>query len=241
MPDLAIAGSLSTALNALRVLLANVPYFQTWTGSSDATEALRHIVIGAMGFNIKSFQIASNVVTVNTVEPHNLSVGGLVIVEGLGDVLDGEYTVASVPTTKQFTFAKTADDVDLDEVTQGIVMQSHRPFLVLQEAADESLRSQLIGSGGTNVVGGAFDIFVCADISSDYVNDPRNAAVEMKNSLGQLIDGIRALHGTADYMLLNAINVQVAPSFVMRPEMSDNQARYEEWEAVIRVTWGLEG
>jgi len=241
MPDLAVAGSLSTALNALRVLLANVPYFQTWTGSNDATEALRHVVIGAMGFNIKSYQIASNVVTVNTVESHNLAVGGLVIVEGLGSVLDGEYTVATVPSANQFTFAKTASNVDLEEVDQGIVMQSHRPFLVLQEAADDSLRSQLIASGGTNVVGGAFDIFVCAAISSDYANDPRNAAVEMKNALGQLIDGIRALHGTADYMLLNAINVQVAPSFVMRPEMSDNQRRYEEWEAVIRVTWGLEG
>ena len=245
MPDLVAAGPLAVALENLRTLIANSAWFQTWTGSANAAAALLRVVIGSVGYNIKSVALASNVATIVTHEPHNLSAGSKVTIEGIDDTFDGSFTVASVTDTRTFTYAKTASDVAENTVESGVVMQSQRPFVVLQEG-DEGLQMRTVGSGPTSVFSGSIDIFISVAISSQYENDPRNAKIEMSNAFGEFLSALSDMSGTSspdgsvEYMTLNTIDPVVMPSFIHHAEQRDNQVRFETWEATVRVAWGLD-
>jgi hypothetical protein len=238
--DVVASGPVSEALVALQTLIANSTAFQTWTSTNNATDAAKHVIIGAMGFNVASTKIVSNVATIKTHEPHCLVSGGLVLLEGLGSPYDGAHTVATVPDSRTFTFIYTTFDLDETEVDDGIVYQAQRPFVVLQESEDEPLRVQTIGAGSASVVGGAIDLFLDADVSSTNQDDPRNAKVEMLNAYGNFVNALRAGSGSGDYMLLNEIRAVVAPSFVRKSEGKNNRIRFETWEAALRVSWGVE-
>jgi len=65
-------------------------------GDSRSTASISHIGVNA------------NVVSVTTTEPHGIAVGNRVTISGMADTtLNGGYRVASVPTLRTFTFAKT--------------------------------------------------------------------------------------------------------------------------------------
>ena len=55
--------------------------------------------------------LTSNVATLTTGSAHNLAVGDSIWVEGVDSTFNGQYTVASVPSTTTFTYAKTASNV----------------------------------------------------------------------------------------------------------------------------------
>ncbi len=262
MADLAAVGPLSTALLNLRTLIANIAWFQNWAGpyvvdddgnrvqnedgqdlqiQMSAADALNKIIIGAVGYNVESVAIASGIATITTRQPHNLVVDQFISIEGVSLFFDGAHVVASVPDSKTFTFETVEDDVEEEERTEGVVMQTVRPFVVLQESNDDGLKSQTVATGPTSIFSGAIDIFISGEISVGLRNDPRNAKIEMSNWFGQFISELSKISGTADYMVLNSIEPRVTPSFVNTQEQSDNQTRYEQWEAMVRVTWGLEG
>ena len=63
-----------------------------------------------VNIQITKLSLTSNVVTITTGKAHNLAVGQSVIISGQPGY-NGTVTVATAPTTKTFTFAKTAADV----------------------------------------------------------------------------------------------------------------------------------
>jgi uncharacterized repeat protein (TIGR02543 family) len=88
--------------------------FSGWyTAATDGT------LIGGAGGNyspnssasIVNRSLTSNVATLTTSSPHGFVVGMSVIVINVNSTFNGTYTVASVPTSTTFTYAKTATDV----------------------------------------------------------------------------------------------------------------------------------
>lgn len=72
-----------------------------------------------------SYALTSNVATITTGSDHGLSTGDIVLISGLtgtGIPLNGTWTVASVPTTKSFTFAKTNTNITLVSSAAGTVL-----------------------------------------------------------------------------------------------------------------------
>lgn len=64
-----------------------------------------------VGGGVTTKALTSNVATLTTASAHGLTVGAIVSVEGVDAIFDGTYTVATVPTTTTFTYAKTAANV----------------------------------------------------------------------------------------------------------------------------------
>src|SRR5437763_1490595 len=102
MSDVVPAGPLSIAVDALRTLIANVPAFQTWTGTANAAAALNRIFTGEVGWPMISAVVAGGTLTVTTRQPHSVSVADRITLEGAAigveSVLDvsGTYTVTAV-------------------------------------------------------------------------------------------------------------------------------------------------
>jgi hypothetical protein len=70
-----------------------------------------------IAYTINNKALTSNVATITTNKAHYLSVGESVKISGVDATFDGTYTVASVPTTTTFTYAKTATNVTSTAVT----------------------------------------------------------------------------------------------------------------------------
>lgn len=64
-----------------------------------------------VGGGVTNKALTANVATLTTATAHGLVVSDIVSVEGVDAVFDGTYTVASVPTSTTFTYAKTAANV----------------------------------------------------------------------------------------------------------------------------------
>lgn len=90
-----------------------------FTFSGWYTAATGGTLIGGAGGNyspnvsasIVNRSLTSNVATLTTSSPHGLVVGMSVIVINVNATFNGTYTIASVPTTTTFTYAKTATNV----------------------------------------------------------------------------------------------------------------------------------
>ncbi len=61
--------------------------------------------------SINNKALTSNVATLTTTAAHGLAVGMEITITGVDATFNGSYTIASVPTTTTFTYAKTASDV----------------------------------------------------------------------------------------------------------------------------------
>jgi len=59
---------------------------------------------------VTSMSITSNVVTLTTSTAHGLAVGSIVTVSGVDNTVDGIYSVTAVPSSTQFSYAKTVAD-----------------------------------------------------------------------------------------------------------------------------------
>lgn len=66
--------------------------------------------------------LTSNVATLTTGSAHNLAVGDSIWVEGVDSTFNGQYTVASVPSTTTFTYAKTASNVSSTAVSSSTAL-----------------------------------------------------------------------------------------------------------------------
>ena len=66
--------------------------------------------------------LTSNVATLTTSAVHGLAVGDEIWVEGVDATFNGKYTVATVPTTTTFTYAKTASNVTSTAVSSATAL-----------------------------------------------------------------------------------------------------------------------
>lgn len=242
------AGPMSVALSGLQTLLANVPYFQTWTGTNNPTSAAANIFIGEVGYIIASVAIASEVLTVTTRDPHTILAGQKVTLQGasIGAQsainVDGPYTVVSVPTPTSFTVAITAADYPSSNPEGAFVLPSSEPVACLTESdGGGSLNAKIIGTGGACVFSGAMEILFENTIPSGYANDPVNALTQARSELSQLVQGIAQTQGTLDYICLNTVDTTVAAQFVAPEQQADGTVRFERWQALVKVTWGIDG
>lgn len=94
------SGPISTAINNVKTLLANVPEFQAVCGVDNATDAAKHIFTGESGNPILSIAISSGVMTVVLRDPVAVSVDQIVSIDGVSIGaqslnLAGQYAVLS--------------------------------------------------------------------------------------------------------------------------------------------------
>jgi hypothetical protein len=99
------------------------------------------------GVNVYSAGIQSNVVTVTTTEAHGFTAGDTVRV-AIGTSYDGAYTIASVPTTTTFTYAKTiANDTDSKSNCYGSTQVIYIPTTPINEIPIGSTVTVTSGTG----------------------------------------------------------------------------------------------
>ena len=113
-------------------VVASVPTSTTLTYARGASDVTSTAVTGGLitGGGPRTFSyinnqvIASNIATLTTVAAHGLVVGDIVVVSGVSSVLDGTWTVATVPTSTTFTFPSTTATVSTAAVSPtGVVMR----------------------------------------------------------------------------------------------------------------------
>lgn len=86
----------------------NDPDF-TITGPNDGYIFFEAPKVLTASINGKS--LTNNVATVTTPTAHGFRVGMPVVISGVDGIFNGSYTIASIPTTTSFTYAKTNGDV----------------------------------------------------------------------------------------------------------------------------------
>ena len=70
-----------------------------------------YAVVDDTPYTIITKSLTGNVATITTSAAHGFAVGQTVVINGVDNVFDGTYVIASVPTTTTFTYAKTHADV----------------------------------------------------------------------------------------------------------------------------------
>lgn len=243
--DATPAGSIAVAEDSLRTLIANVPFFQTWTGTSTAADALLHIYVGEVGNPIVSAKVVNGLATIALRDPHTMRVADTPTIEGAslgaqaGLTLDGLQTITAV-TASGFSFSTSAEDADTVYLDDAFVLPWGRPMAVIGKASG-GFNKESIGTGGAVIGNGSLEILLEADVSSTFATDPRNAEVEAQNAVGQFIDGLMATQETGDLMFLRTAELASGPTLTTTTQQDDSTKRFERWFAQINVSWGLSG
>ncbi len=239
MSELALTGPWGAALDGLRELLANTPYFKTWVSAADATAAKKSILFGWDVFKIMSWSLAADGAVVLKLD-HDVAfeVGTQITVSKLDSRVNGARTVVSVTgNAVALTVAATVDPVALEEAPElATVYPLARPFAVIYFPA-EKMRSQQVATA-TPGYGGELEITLDAAFSTDAQNNQHTARIEMNNVLGGLVAGMAALAGTDAYMIANSIRPDLAEPVPVE-EQEDNRTQFEAWNARILVDYGV--
>jgi hypothetical protein len=120
---------LGNEIETLRFAYANDLYVDDITGYKTTSCAfagdLNRLVFCTTANNagtITNKALTSNVATLTTSAVHGLVVGDEIWVEGVDATFNGKYTVATVPTTTTFTYAKTASNVTSTAVSSSLAL-----------------------------------------------------------------------------------------------------------------------
>ncbi len=120
---------LGNEIETLRFAYANDLYVDDITGYRTTSCAfagdLNRLVFCTTANNagtITNKALTSNVATLTTSAVHGLAVGDEVWVEGVDSTFNGKYTIATVPTTTTFTYAKTASNVASTAVSSSLAL-----------------------------------------------------------------------------------------------------------------------
>ena len=73
------------------------------------------------GIAITEASLTSNVVRLTSATAHGLAVGNSIVVAGIGSPFDGTYSIASIPSTTAFTYARTNANVASATVTGAVI------------------------------------------------------------------------------------------------------------------------
>jgi hypothetical protein len=148
---------LSNELESLRFAWANDVYYGSVTGRyttscafMDGTNRLAFTSQGlTKGTLITNKALTSNVATLTTSTAHGLAVGDVVWIEGVDSTFNSTtetYTVASVPTTTTFTYAKTAGNVASTAVSSSTA-RVQSPGAIYIESDTELITNGYITTG----------------------------------------------------------------------------------------------
>jgi len=109
--------------------------------------------------SVSNKALTNNVATLTTTGAHGLSVGVEVKISGINSTFNGTYTVASIPTTTTFTYARTATNVASSAVSPtGTLLYS-----------DGIITGQWTGAGGTSWTSNTIGNLVIANIDAGKI------------------------------------------------------------------------
>lgn len=246
MPSPTPTGPIAVAVDAVRTLVSNLPFFQTWTGAANAAAALNSIFPGEVGWKIVSVTIAGGVMAIATDNAHTILSGQTVTLEGASIGPESNLPIAGAQVvtavgSAAFSCATALAAGGPFYPDFAFVLPCARPICVVAESAGgDAVRGNSVGTGGASVLSGAIEILIEADVTGTYMNDPTGAAVEMRNSAGTFLQQLIQYQGTGDFIVLNDCEMG---SMEFTDQMGQDTAgrRYERWRATIKATWGLTG
>jgi hypothetical protein len=146
--NVAIVGTISFGGSGTTVTTANLavdaPIIFSGTGNVDDlldlgqvgeyTVARANIVA-----SVSNKALTANIATLTTNAAHGFSVGQVLTITGVGAPFDGTFTIASVPTTTTFTYAKEATNVSsaaVSPVGTATVIRDRRYAGIVRDASD---------------------------------------------------------------------------------------------------------
>lgn len=134
---------LGTELETLRFAYANDIYYPgvtdhvtTTCAFVNGTEQLAFVTSATSAGTIVNKALTSNVATLTTSAAHNLAVSDSIWVEGVDATFNGEFTVATVPTTTTFTYTKTATNVVSTAVTSATAIVATTGAIYLEDLTE---------------------------------------------------------------------------------------------------------
>jgi hypothetical protein len=93
--------------------------------------------VSAITATVSNKALTSNVATLTTSAAHTYLVGDVVVVTGVDATFNGTYSIASVPTSTTFTYAKTATNVTSAAASGSTSVSARRKFAgVVRDASD---------------------------------------------------------------------------------------------------------
>jgi N4-gp56 family major capsid protein len=119
-----------------------------WAGEIGVYEGVKFIEsprveeTASAGYTVTNKALTSNVATLTTSAAHGFEVGETVTVAGVDSTFNGSYTIASVPTTTTFTYAKTASNVTSTAVSDAAALASsldHKVIIMGKQALIEAV------------------------------------------------------------------------------------------------------
>lgn len=119
-----------------------------WAGEIGVYEGVKFIEsprveqTATAGRTVTNKALTSNVATLTTSAAHGFEVGETVTVVGVDSTFNGSYTIASVPTTTTFTYAKTASNVTSAAVSDAAALASsldHKVIIMGKQALIEAV------------------------------------------------------------------------------------------------------
>jgi len=120
---------LGNEIETLRFAYANDLYVPTISGYKTTacafagdTDRLVFCTTANNAGTITNKALTSNIATLTTSAVHGLAVGDEIWVEGVDSTFNGKYTVATVPSTTTFTYAKTASNVSSTAVSSATAL-----------------------------------------------------------------------------------------------------------------------
>jgi hypothetical protein len=118
-------------------------------------------------------------------------------------------------------------------------MQAYRPFAIVFTAPENGYTANWVSGGTGNGYGdsGELGLFICRDTPLAYVDDFGEAMRGWKNILGDLIDDMKDLAGTSDYLLVRQFRLAFGPQF--NPE-DEHKTIGDIQYAQLSMQWGLE-
>ena len=134
---------LGTEIETLRFAYANDIYYPGVTGHVttacafvNGTEQLAFTTSATSAGTIVNKALTSNVATLTTSAAHNLAVSDSIWVEGVDATFNGEFTVATVPTTTTFTYTKTATNVTSTAVTSAAAIVANTGGVYVEDLTE---------------------------------------------------------------------------------------------------------
>lgn len=121
----------------------------TITGKNDGYIFVEAPIVLTASVNGKS--LTNNVATLTTPTAHGFRVGMPVVITGVDGVFNGTYTIASVPTTTSFTYAKTNGNVTflaVSPVGTAVAGTTGKGNLVLATSANGTQNRIIFAAGG---------------------------------------------------------------------------------------------
>ena len=250
MSNVTPAGPESVAIAAIQTLLSNLPFFWTWTSSNSAAEAAQSIWYADTGYAVETYALANNVLTITTTRPHNLTTSNVVQMVGAASGADSFLNIngnlnmsissvtANTVTCPVASSATTYGPVPAPRFC--MLIPNGRPIAIIRDV-DDAGTGVAVASNGASVIQGAAEIYLEADVSAGYRNDPANSYLEAKNAVGQIWQQLIETQGTLDYVCLNEVKKLFGPKFIPSDQQTSGANTYETWGALLRCTWGLGG